>query len=652
MQGQDALISSFPVKHENWPLWSRLKAGFFVLVIFELAFGFFTLTHTQWNPGEAAGYAFSSRTTAVVLFGLIILGTIVGTGLFWMLGRYVIRSRALLNQMSDGICVTDRDWRVYSFNNAFASITGLSPDEIANKPLRDLMPGCNAGKHSHQGERWECEFEGVRPNGDKYCANVSVFVLNEENGVPANCLITLKDMTELKASQHHIHQLAFVDELTGLANRPRFQKHLADCIAKARRHETSFGILFLDLDGFKDINDSLGHDAGDQVLRAMGERLSAAVRDNDMVARLGGDEFCIIVERIASEKDVTDIAERCLHQVSQPLEVSGRTLRPRTSVGIAIFPRDGDTRESLLQAADTAMYAAKKSGKHRFAFYTRELTEAAERKLSLEHDLREAIERRQFELYYQPQVCLHTGKMSGVEALIRWHHHDRGIIPPNEFIAIAERIGMINELGEWVINSACQQASLWSDIGLPEFTVSVNISGSHFRSPQLISTVSQALDETGLDPSRLELEVTEGVMQTGGDSISVFKRIKKLGVSIAIDDFGTGYSSLSSLKKLPLDCLKIDREFIHDMLDKKEHSVIIATIIGMGQALGLKVVAEGVERQDHVLYLRGLNCNTVQGYFFSKPVPATEIPALAVRNFLNDTPTENDKPNHLRIAHP
>ncbi len=650
MQGQDALISRFPVQQEDWPLWSKLKAGFFLLIVAELAIGFLALTQTQWSPNMPhSGLALSARTTVIILFAQIILGTIIGGGLFWTLGRFVIRSHALLNQMNDGICVTDKDWRIFSFNNAFSSITGLSPDQITQQTISELMPGCKANTSARKGQQWQCEYEGVRPDGERYCANVSVFVLEEENGKPVNCMITLKDMTELKASQSHIQQLAFVDELTGLANRPRFQQHLTDTINRANRLNSRFSLLFLDLDGFKDINDSLGHDAGDEVLRAMGRRLLRVVRSGDLVARLGGDEFCMVLEDTEDDKVVTEVASRCLEEISRPLEVCGRTLRPRSSVGIAIFPRDGKTRESILQAADTAMYAAKRSGKHRFAFYTRELTEAAERKLSLEHDLREAIEQHQFELYYQPQVSLHTGEMTGVEALIRWHHPERGTIPPNEFIAIAERIGLINELGEWVIQSACQQASLWNDIGLPPFTVSVNISGSHFRSPKLIESVTDALRESGLPPERLELEVTEAVMQASDESIEVFQRIKELGVSIAIDDFGTGYSSLSSLKKLPLDCLKIDREFIHDMLDKSEHSVIIATIIGMGQALGLKVIAEGVERADHVLYLRGLNCNVVQGYYFSKPVAAIDIPPLATRNFLEENPTDN---SHIaRIVH-
>ncbi len=643
MQGQDKLISGFPVDEDAWPLWSRLKAGFLLLIIAELLLGFTALTQADWISGLLPNAPIvGQHLSAGILFFLIILGTVFGGLLFWMLGNYVIRSRALLDQISDGICVTDRDWQVFSFNKSFSRIIGLPPEEITGASIFSLMPGCSADKTGGRGQRWDCEFEGERGSGEKYCAQLSVLVLSMENGEPTSCLITLRDTTELKKSQRHIQKLAFEDELTGLANRSQFQRRLQEAIARARRGRTLFSVLFLDLDGFKDINDGFGHDAGDVVLQAVGQRLSSSVRAEDLVARFGGDEFCMILENIHDQQQAASVAQRCLHEIGKPLEVCDYTLRLRGSIGIAVFPRDGGTQEAILQAADTAMYAAKHGGKDSIAFFTHDLTVAAERRLSLEHDLREAVEKGQFELFYQPQISLHSGEMRGVEALIRWHHPERGMIPPDEFIEVAERIGIINELGDWVIETACRQAREWIDAGLPEFRVSVNISGSHFRSLDLVNTVKAALTRYALPASRIELEVTEGVMQTGGESIKVFRRIKALGVRIAIDDFGTGYSSLSSLKKLPLDCLKIDKEFVHDMLDKNEHAVIIATIVGMAQALGMEVIVEGVEHQQEMIYLRGLNCDTVQGYFFSKPVPAADIPALAHQDFLRDTACATD----------
>ncbi len=643
MQGQDKLISGFPVDEETWPLWSRLKAGFLLLIVAELLLGFAALTQADWISGLLPDAPIvGQHLSAGILFFLIVLGTVFGGLLFWMLGNYVIRSRALLDQISDGICVTDRDWRVFSCNKSFSRIIGVPAEEITGTSIFSLMPGCSADKAGGRGQQWDCEFEGQRASGERYCAQLSVLVLATENGEPTRCLITLRDTTELKKSQQHIQKLAFEDELTGLANRSQFQRRLLEAISRARRSRASFSVLFLDLDGFKDINDGFGHDAGDIVLQAVGQRLAASVRNEDLVARFGGDEFCMILENIHDQQQAASVAQRCLHEIGKPLEVCDYTLRLRGSIGIAVFPRDGGTQEAILQAADTAMYAAKHGGKDSIAFFTHDLTVAAERRLSLEHDLREAIEKGQFALVYQPQISLHSGELTGVEALIRWHHPERGMVRPDEFIEVAERIGIINELGDWVIETACRQAREWIDAGLPEFRVSVNISGSHFRSPDLVNTVKAALAQYALPASRIELEVTEGVMQTGGESVEIFRRIKALGVRIAIDDFGTGYSSLASLKKLPLDCLKIDKEFVHDMLDKNEHAVIIATIVGMAQALGMEVIVEGVEHLQEMIYLRGLNCDTVQGYFFSKPVPAADIPALAQKDFLRDAACATD----------
>lgn len=640
MHGQDALISNFPTEKVQWPLWSRLKIAFAILIAMELIVGFLVLR----SGGESHGFgnhlfSFSGQTASAILFALIIIGTVVGSTLFLTLGRFVIRSRSLLNQMNDGICVIDKDWKILTFNHAFSSITGFPPQQITNQISTKILPGSKTHRRAKLGDRWECEYEGQRPDGSAYCANVSIFVMAVDNGAPTNCLITLSDTTEIKKSQAHVHDMAYKDSLTGLANRAQLLLHLNEVIETAEKAQSKFGLIYLDLDGFKDINDSLGHDAGDEVLCEVSRRLANVTRKHDLVARLGGDEFCIVLDGIENEERAMFIANRCLQEIAKPLEVSGRRIHPQTSIGIAIFPSDAETKEMILQAADTAMYSAKKAGKHRFSFYTPELTEAVERKLALEHDLREALNKNQFELYYQPQVSLQAGKVVGAEALIRWHHPEKGLVPPDEFIPIAEEMGIINQIGDWVIQTACHQASLWSDVGLPEFNISVNISGSHFRSPKLVTTVSNALADSGLDASRLELEVTEGVMQTSGDSIKVFNRIKELGVSIAIDDFGTGFSSLSSLKNLPLDCLKLDREFVHDMLDKQENSVIIATIIGMGQALGLEIVAEGVETLDHILYLQGLNCDIIQGYYFSPPVPAEKFPALLKKDFL---PNSND----------
>ncbi len=446
---------------------------------------------------------------------------------------------------------------------------------------------------------------------------------------------TLDDMLDQRiATEEHIRRLAYYDEITGLSNRVDCHQRLDLAIKIAQRSEQKFALLFLDLDGFKDINDSLGHRAGDELLQAIGKRLQSVLRETDFIARQGGDEFCILIENITDGYPAAQMADKCLEAITQPIIIAGRELRPRASIGITLFPEDCRGREQLLQAADSAMYAAKHAGKHRYAFYTPELTTKAEERLSLEHDLRQAIGSYQFELHYQPQIALDSGRIVAVEALIRWHHPERGLVQPDQFIEIAERIGLISKIGEWVLHTACKQLLAWRRLGVPDLRMAVNISGTQFQDEQFVDTVQEVLEVAGLEPEALELEITEGVMQVTDQSIATFRRLKELGISIAIDDFGTGYSCLGSLKQLPIDCLKVDRTFLHGLLENPDDSVIIATIIGMGHALGVLVVAEGVETQEQLKYLHGIDCDLVQGYYFSKPVTADQIPELAAKNFM------------------
>ncbi len=453
---------------------------------------------------------------------------------------------------------------------------------------------------------------------------------------PGVILGTVQDITEKRETEERIRELAYSDALTGLASRAYFHRHLEDSIRAAHRREERFALLYLDLDAFKDVNDSLGHDVGDELLKTVAERLQSVLRETDFVARLSGDEFCILIDRVDDQYDAADVARRGLEALNQPVELSGQILRPRASIGIAYFPADGEDAPSLLKAADSAMYAAKEEGKHRYAFYQPELTQKAQQRLRMEQDLRQALEHEhdQLEIHYQPQIDLRSGRMSGVEALVRWRHPQQGMISPLDFIPIAERIGVIDQLGELVLSRACRQMARWREQGLPDFRIAVNISPLQFGSPTLLESLKQALAESGLPASQLELEVTESVVQTQGEKIEAFEQIRALGVKLAIDDFGTGYSSLASLKYLPIDCLKIDRLFVCDMLEDKDSAVLLGTIVGVAHAMGHSVVAEGVEEAEQVQVLRGLGCDTIQGYYFSRPVPAEEIPALARSDFL------------------
>jgi diguanylate cyclase (GGDEF)-like protein len=463
-------------------------------------------------------------------------------------------------------------------------------------------------------------------------------IVHQDIGIPLGdrslLLGTVQDITEQKSADKRIRQLAYTDVLTGLASRAYFYKHVQELIKYSHRREEAFALLYLDLDGFKDVNDSLGHDCGDLLLKMIAERIQGVIRDTDFVARLGGDEYCIVVANTSNQLDAAETANRCLKVINLPVYLGQQLIRPRSSIGISYFPTDGEDLPTLLKAADSAMYAAKEAGKHRYAFYRPEFTHQAEQRLQLENELRIAIESDQMVLHYQPKINLKSGKLMGVEALVRWEHPKKGLIFPNDFIPIIERIGLIKKLGEKVLQTACKQAMVWKSMGLDTFSIAVNISPTHFNDQKLVTQVSDVLQSTGLPAEYLELEVTESAIQTFDNSLKVFNDLRELGVHISIDDFGTGYSSLSTLKQLPIDCLKIDRIFIVGILTDKNSSILLGGIINTAHALGYTVVAEGVEEADQVAMLADLNCDVIQGYHFSRPIPAEEIPALVKKNFL------------------
>jgi len=428
-------------------------------------------------------------------------------------------------------------------------------------------------------------------------------------------------------SQKRIRTLAYTDELTELASRARFYQNLEELIKTSARHHHRFALLYIDLDDFKSINDSLGHDAGDFLLKAIAKRLKGSCREVDIVARLSGDEFCILAEEVDDDY-AANVAQRCLDEVSQPIEISTRKLIPACSIGIAHYPDDGKNSSDLLKAADTSLYAAKGNGKNQYAFYKPELTRQAEYRFRVEEYLREAINKQQLSLVYQPQIDLKTGGIIGAEVLSRWNHPQLGQVPPVEFIATAERIGMIKPLTEWVLNTACHQAVAWKKEGFPTLRIAVNVSPSHFIDKEIVSLIKRIIDETGMVPAELELEVTENVVQTDQRNLSIFQELKDQGVQLAIDDFGTGYSSFASLKHLNVDCLKIDKHFIDDMLVDKKTLLLVASMIEIGHQLGYGIIAEGVEVPEQLNILKKLNCETAQGYLFSKPVEANTISQL------------------------
>lgn len=434
--------------------------------------------------------------------------------------------------------------------------------------------------------------------------------------------------TERQLAAERIHHQANHDSLTGLPNRTMFAERLAEAIRRAKRTGRPVGLMLLDLDRFKVVNDSLGHEAGDELLVAVAKRISAAVRETDTLFRMGGDEFTVLLEYLRSDQDASRVAERIVQGLTEPFRVSNHELIVTTTIGISVFPRDDESAERLVKNADAAMYCAKEAGRNRYKFYTQDMNAQAEERLILETGLRKALKENQFVLYYQPKVAVDTGKVVGLEALLRWRHPEKGLVPPDKFLPFLEDTGLIVPVGEWVIRQACTNAQRWGEEGLPPLRVSVNISSLQFRANVLVEQVRSALTDTGLDPQRLELELTESLLVENTESaVELLTALKALGVYISIDDFGTGYSSLSYLKQFPVDALKIDRSFIHDLVTDRKDAAITSAITALAHSLGLGVVAEGVENQEQLRFLRTKGCHEIQGYMVSKPLPLNEVKA-------------------------
>ena len=424
-----------------------------------------------------------------------------------------------------------------------------------------------------------------------------------------------------------IHALANYDPVTGLPNRNLLHDRVSQAINFARRYDRSVALLFVDLDDFKVVNDSLGHNVGDMLLRQLGERFLSCVREVDSVARIGGDEFVVVLTGVAHKSDVSAIAQKVLDALSRPFMLEGREVFISASVGIASFPRDGQDETTLLKNADSAMYHAKERGKGNYQFYAAEMNETALERLSLVNDLHRALERDEFFLCYQPQVNIRSGAITGIEALIRWRHPRKGVISPMTFIPIAEETRLIMPIGQWVLRTACRQAMEWHKQGF-ELTLAVNLSAMQVEEHNLVELVEETLSETGMDPKYLELELTENILIERPDIIyNVFQQLRERGVRLAIDDFGTGYSSLSYLSKLPIDKLKIDRSFVSDLARSADDRSIVEAIISMAHSLRLKAIAEGVETEEQREILRRLNCDELQGYIFSPPLTRDDLSA-------------------------
>src|SRR5581483_11279643 len=438
-------------------------------------------------------------------------------------------------------------------------------------------------------------------------------------------VITFLDISERKLAEERIQFLAYYDALTGLPNRALLHDRLAKALASARRHEEKLALLFLDIDRFKVINDSLGHSIGDLLLKEVAERLKRSAREQDTVARLGGDEFIVVLGAIKNVGDVAVTAERIVGALAAPITIQRHSLTVTCSLGITIFPDHGSDAETLVKNADAAMYSAKDHGRNNFQFFTEHMNLAVMERLTLENSLRLALTNNELRLLYQPQVEIATGRITGVEALLRWQHSDLGLVLPAKFISIAENSGLIIPIGEWVLKTACAQARTWQAEGLP-LSVAVNVSALQFRQDSFLESIRSVLNEIGLAPPYLQLEVTESVLLSNADvMLAVFRELKHMGVKLSIDDFGIGYSSLSYLRHFPVHKLKIDRSFVQDLALNADDKAITSAIISMAKSLDLKVIAEGVENEQQMDFLREHKCDEVQGFYFSPPLPANEL---------------------------
>jgi diguanylate cyclase (GGDEF)-like protein len=434
---------------------------------------------------------------------------------------------------------------------------------------------------------------------------------------------------ERSLAQERIRHLAHHDELTGLPNRNLFRDRAQQAMAQAERTRRKVGLIFLDLDRFKHINDSLGHHAGDTLLQQMAEKLAAAVRQSDTVARLGGDEFVVVLPDMRDGQDLTPLAQKLLEIIAVPSHLEGNELSVSASIGISVFPDDGADLDTLMRNADTAMYHAKECGRNNFQYFTPRMNELAQERMKLETRLRRAIRNQEFVLHYQPIVSAVTGDIVGVEALVRWQDPEYGLVPPGQFIRIAEEAGLIAPLGAWVLREACRQNRMWQDSGLIYLPVAVNLSAEQFRSRTLIDTVSEALMLSGLEARYLALEITETLlMEHSEQTVILLSQLNAMGLQLSIDDFGTGYSSLSYLSRFPIHKLKIDKSFVRDMRSDPSDAAITSAVIALAHSLRLKVLAEGVENREQLEFLRLRGCHEVQGYLFSKPLPADAFAEL------------------------
>ena len=546
-----------------------------------------------------------------------------------------LRLKAIMDHVADGIVTLDTRGTVVSFSRSAELIFGYRRDEIVGSGI-DVLIVRGAGGDGEALARVAAtaklpggtrEMMARRKGGEVIPIELAASEVFFNGDVLY--ILTIRDITLRKYTEETIRNLAYHDPLTGLPNRLLFNDRLTQAIERARRSQQQLAVMILDLDRFKLINDLLGLASGDQVLRAVGERLVAAVRRSDTVARLGADDFLLLLPGVDGAESTAKVAQKILDTFLPPLQVDDQELHLGASLGITLYPHDGDDAETLIRNADTALYRAKEHSRGSYQFYTTDMNATAFERLVLETQLRKALERGELVVHYQPQVRLDSGAIVAVEALVRWFHGDLGLISPAEFIPLAEETGLILELGHWVLSTACAQVRAWQEQGFADLRLAVNLSGRQFEQDDLVRSIAQVIEATTLDPADLELELTESsIMRSPEQAVAKLQALDRLGIRLSIDDFGTGYSSLGHLKRFPIRTLKIDQSFIQDITTDPNDAAIAQAIIALAESLQLKVIAEGVETREQLDLLRRYHCDEMQGYLFARALPPTELLAL------------------------
>jgi diguanylate cyclase (GGDEF)-like protein/PAS domain S-box-containing protein len=543
------------------------------------------------------------------------------------------RAQVTLNSIGDAVISTDISGSITFLNFVAEKMTGWPLQEAGGRPMAEVFRILDATSRLTIPDPMEMAVGQdrtvnlpancilIRRDGFEISIEDSVAPIHDREGHATGAVIVFRDVSAARAMALQMTHSAEHDFLTGLPNRMLLNDRVSQAISAASRHAKKVAVLFLDLDGFKHINDSLGHPIGDKLLQSIAKRLANCVRGSDTVSRQGGDEFVVLLSEVEHSEDAAITAKKMLRAVAEPHSINQHELHVTTSIGVSIYPDDGMDAETLIKNADTAMYQAKENGHQCYQFFTPAMNVRAVERQSIEESLRRALERQEFKVHYQPKVDLRTRQITGAEALIRWTHPVRGAVSPAEFIPVAEDSGLILSIGNWILREACQQARAWLDAGLALATMAVNISAVEFRDEHFLEGVFAILQDTGLDPRSLELELTESVlMKRAETSQAILKTLRARGVQVAVDDFGTGYSSLSYLRKFPIDTLKIDQSFVRQITTAPDETTIVTAVISMGRSLKLRVVAEGVETQEELVFLQAQQCDEAQGYYFSRPV--------------------------------